>query len=367
MLSDRDVTEAVTSPWKGKNYSQRIWKNTQKLADEAGKIIDAGITAGQSYDKIAREIADLMDVGFYAASRLVRTEGARIYNNATLQGYKDMDVEWYSWLGTLDARTCESCGSKDGQHFKVSEAKTGVNLPPLHPNCRCTTIAYYPEDEKNPNAQRIARDPETGRNYKAPAGMDYKKWRETIAQKYGENALAVARAKYYNRDADDAEYRPMRKMLGKDAPETFAKYQDLKYNEPEKWHKIRLDERRRERLVQHPEQVLPRASGSIIEEPKFTKYFFGGTNQKGLSKGVAFTSHLGYDAGNWEQFRAEISERAKLNPARFTHENEHGKYYNQAMIVYGVKENPMDIMASWELKDDKLRFVTAFPNNKGET
>lgn len=43
-------------------------------------------------------------------------------------------------------RTCETCGALDGKRFKLSDKRDGVNFPPLHPNCRCTTIAYDPDD-----------------------------------------------------------------------------------------------------------------------------------------------------------------------------------------------------------------------------
>ncbi|MGN1108609.1 MAG: hypothetical protein ACI4RK_04435 [Oscillospiraceae bacterium] len=31
--------------------------------------------------------------------------------------------------------------------IKPADKKFGVNFPPLHPNCRCTKIAYDPDDD----------------------------------------------------------------------------------------------------------------------------------------------------------------------------------------------------------------------------
>ena len=42
----------------------------------------------------------------------------------------------FSWEGG-----CEICQALNGQAFKLSEAEAGVNLPPIHPNCKCTTRA----------------------------------------------------------------------------------------------------------------------------------------------------------------------------------------------------------------------------------
>jgi SPP1 gp7 family putative phage head morphogenesis protein len=181
------ITEAVENKWKGENYSQRVWKNTGLVAQEAGKIVDSGISSGTSVHKMAYELQDLMNVASYAAERLIRTETNRMHNDASLKAYNTMGVEEYRYLATLDARTCEVCGALDGQHFKVADAKTGVNFPPMHPNDRCTTVAYDPDEKLD--GVRIARNPTTGKNYKVSRDMTYEQWRKEINEKYGAGTL----------------------------------------------------------------------------------------------------------------------------------------------------------------------------------
>ena len=141
-LPNRTIQQALENRWHGANYSERVWANTHTVAKEAGRIIDAGVTAGTSVQNMTAELKDLMGVAWYAAERLIRTEVSRMHNDATLRGYKATGVKWYTWLGTLDARTCRICGALDGKHFRLTEAVTGKTLPPRHPNCRCTTVAY---------------------------------------------------------------------------------------------------------------------------------------------------------------------------------------------------------------------------------
>ena len=50
-------------------------------------------------------------------------------------------------MASFGERTCDVCGGLDGQLFKLSDKQPGVNFPPLHPNCRCTTIAVDPDDD----------------------------------------------------------------------------------------------------------------------------------------------------------------------------------------------------------------------------
>ena len=138
-----------------------------------------------------------MDVGSYAAARLIRTEVNRMHNDAALQSYKAMDLKEYRYLATLDARTCAVCGALDLKVFKVAEAKTGVNFPPMHPNDRCTIAPVIRGTE--PDGERTARNPETGKNYTVPADMTYEKWRKSISEKYGTDSIQTAQKKYWNR------------------------------------------------------------------------------------------------------------------------------------------------------------------------
>ena len=97
--------------------------------------------------------------------------------SVTLSIYKEDGVEKYQILATLDNRTCDICGELDGQVYWVKKAKIGVNYPPFHQNCRCTTIPYY-DDIDLTDQTRVARDPATGTTYEVPAEMTYKEWKK---------------------------------------------------------------------------------------------------------------------------------------------------------------------------------------------
>jgi SPP1 gp7 family putative phage head morphogenesis protein len=361
MISAQVINETLKSSWLGENYSERVWKNTHVLAQEASDIIQSGITSGRSIKQMQDELADVMDVGKYVAERLIRTETNYFHNQAEMQSYKSMGVEEYIFLATLDSRTCARCGALDKKIFKVSDIIVGVNYPPLHPNDRCVTTANVESAGK-----RIARDPTTGRNYYVDHNLSYTDWKKQINEKYGSNTLEKAQKMYFNRKSDKENLEKYQAVLGKDAPKALADFQNIKYSSSEEWKKIQLDYRRRNRLVQNSRLALPNAEKAKIDEPKFTNYFFGGNNNDGLSKGIAFNSHLGYNISNWKDFEQEILRKLKVNPATPDRITEHGSYYNQSMILYGVKNNPMDIKFVWEVKNDITRFVTAYPNRSSE-
>ena len=102
------------------------------------------------------------------------TESAYFATQGQKECYKELEVGEYEILGTLDSTTCRSCGSYDGKHFPTKDMQVGVNAPPFHPNCRCTTIPYF-DDEFTQNEKRAATD-ENG-NYIEVGNMNYEEWK----------------------------------------------------------------------------------------------------------------------------------------------------------------------------------------------
>ncbi len=48
----------------------------------------------------------------------------------------------YTYVCEHSETTCSQCQALAGQTFNISDAQEGVNLPPMHPNCRCTIQGY---------------------------------------------------------------------------------------------------------------------------------------------------------------------------------------------------------------------------------
>ena len=172
-LDSQTVQEILNYKIEGKHFSNRIWTNTDILAEQINSKIATAVAIGQSPEKTIREVRERFDVGRFYAERLVRTESAFYHNSAELRAYQELGVEKYRIIATLDNRTSNICQHKDHKVFKISEAKQGVNFPPFHPLCRTTTAAYFGE-EFEPET-RIARDPKTGKSYEI-SNMSYEQW-----------------------------------------------------------------------------------------------------------------------------------------------------------------------------------------------
>ena len=90
MLNQRTVEKILETKFEGSNYSERIWKNTDILANSLQDILARAVATGQAPEKTIREVMERFDVGFSNASRLVRTETNYFENKGELESYKEL-------------------------------------------------------------------------------------------------------------------------------------------------------------------------------------------------------------------------------------------------------------------------------------
>jgi len=178
------IKKLLEYPWNGKSYSANVWDLERGFVDGLNRVLTTGLIRGQSVQEMSRALRDaaLGKEGkkggeLYRAQRLIRTETNFILNQASKDMYEEAEVEEYEFLGTLDSRTCEHCGGLDGKHYPVKDEKPGVNYPPLHPLCRCTTISYF----SDLGGERVARAAD-GSSYTVPGDMSYEEWRGGLAE-----------------------------------------------------------------------------------------------------------------------------------------------------------------------------------------
>lgn len=182
-LDDKQISKVINKPWAvdGKNFSERIWGNHQKLVNELNNTLTQNIILGKDPQKAIDEIARKMNTSKVNAGRLVMTEEAFFSSAAQKDCFTELDVEMYEIVATLDSHTSDICRGMDGKHFKMSEWKVGETAPPFHVHCRSTTVPYF-DDEFDAVGERAARDEETGKTYFVPGNMTYKEWDKAFVQ-----------------------------------------------------------------------------------------------------------------------------------------------------------------------------------------
>ena len=182
-LDDKQISKVINKPWAvdGKNFSERIWGNRQKLVNELNQTLTQNIILGKDPQKAIDELARKMNTSKVNAGRLVMTEEAFFSSAAQKDCFAELDVEMYEIVATLDSHTSDICRGMDGKHFKMSEWKVGETAPPFHVHCRSTTVPYF-DDEFDAVGGRAARDEETGKTYFVPGNMTYKEWDKAFVQ-----------------------------------------------------------------------------------------------------------------------------------------------------------------------------------------
>lgn len=173
-VDEKELEGVLRTPWSGKNYSARIWKNGEKLAATIQQTVVAGMHRGCSADELARYVKQRMNVGYSQAIRLVRTELNYVENRAIAAGIKESGMKYYRFVATLDRRTSATCRDHDGHIYPVDDYSPGTNAPPLHPHCRSTIVGSVKGDGK-PRGERAARNAD-GKYIRVPASMTYAEW-----------------------------------------------------------------------------------------------------------------------------------------------------------------------------------------------
>lgn len=141
VVSRDKIKTVLDKPWSGANFSQRLWSNTDKLAETVKQEIVNGMIQGINLKTMTKRVSEKFETAKKNdVERLLRTEVNYVLNQATLDGYKEAGIEKYEFSATLDNRTSQICSELHGNIFEIKNIAVGVNYPPMHPRCRSTTI-----------------------------------------------------------------------------------------------------------------------------------------------------------------------------------------------------------------------------------
>lgn len=290
-INNRAIEELINYPFSGTSYSDRIWKQKEDLVYKLKDSIMDMIIKGTNPNELAEDFAKYFGSKEYEAYRLLQMEGAFIIEQATLKGYEEDGIDEYEILATLDIKTSKICRAQDGKKYKCSEAVTGVNSPPFHWHCRTTTIPYIEDGEIG---KKIARDPITGKNYEVPADMKYKEWHKQYVEDNPEAVIEEKKIK--NRYNDKKQHEKYKNVLGKEVPNSFDKFQELKYNNVNEWNPVKqnfVDANRYNKIVNEASNLnikgipIKKINRIDLNEYEFDYKHINNERQHGVTKEMA--------------------------------------------------------------------------------
>ena len=135
--------EILPVPWlkDGKTYSQRLYNNVANFESKLAFVLEEGITKGKGMDWMIEAWRKLTGSTAYEAARLIKTETMAYWTMATKKAYLDMGITYVEIVG--DANCGTVCLSYvGGSPVPLADAEAGGLLPPYHPNCACSFVAY---------------------------------------------------------------------------------------------------------------------------------------------------------------------------------------------------------------------------------
>lgn len=132
------VQQLINAIWcaDGKSWSQRIWENTELLAETLNEGLIHCVATGKKTSELKKILQERFGVSYSRADALVRTELAHIQTEAAKKRYEDAGLQYVEVWAPKDERQCEICGELHMKRYPV-----GAAMPiPAHPRCRCCII-----------------------------------------------------------------------------------------------------------------------------------------------------------------------------------------------------------------------------------
>lgn len=129
----KDVRKIIDANFKGKHFSQRVWKNEKEVARHLHKQVKEFLNGKINVNQIKRDIEKTYNTSAYNAKRLVTTEVSRCSSDAFDRLCKETGVKRVRYNATLDSRLCSDCAQYHDKPFDFDEK---IELP-QHALCRC--------------------------------------------------------------------------------------------------------------------------------------------------------------------------------------------------------------------------------------
>lgn len=176
--AEMPVPPGIGCNWSSKYYTGLTEKKQTDYIDLLNNSSHLLLTAasiyadisGESYERIKYYLhrgfcteVDVFDFSY---------ESNLLASKQTFASYQNCGIAHYCFLSSLDECTCPICGELDGKIFPVSEKQIGINCPPMHKGCRCTTVSVI--DGCIPKERR-ARNPITKKSELIPF-ITYSDW-----------------------------------------------------------------------------------------------------------------------------------------------------------------------------------------------
>lgn len=143
------MQSVLDADFYGQKFSSRIWgsKGLQaNLQGEVSSTLNRIFTDMMGYKQEMGRLAKKYETSKSNAQRLLKTEIARINADTQLAMLKDNGFTHMIYVAEPGA--CDICGPLDQKAIPIDKVEKGVNMFPMHPNCRCSAYGHIKMDYK---------------------------------------------------------------------------------------------------------------------------------------------------------------------------------------------------------------------------
>ena len=133
----------------GQKFSSRIWGSKGLQANLQGEVsssLSRIFTDMMGYKQEMARLAKKYETSKANAQRLLKTEIARINADTQLAMLKDNGFTHMIFV--VEPGACDICGPLDQKAIPIDKVEKGVNMFPMHPNCRCSAYGHIKMDYK---------------------------------------------------------------------------------------------------------------------------------------------------------------------------------------------------------------------------
>lgn len=141
------INASHQSPTRGAGeptFSERIWVQQATLRQDLHRELMIGLIQGRNPKQIAPKIQKKYGTHRYEAERLLVTEMRNVQTMSQRLSYERNGFDQYTYIA--EPSCCPVCAQLNGTHHRVEDMQPGLNAPPMHPWCRCSTAAWMDSD-----------------------------------------------------------------------------------------------------------------------------------------------------------------------------------------------------------------------------
>ncbi|MFS9027742.1 minor capsid protein [Streptococcus cristatus] len=143
------MQSVLDADFYGQNFSSRVWGRTglqANLQKDVFSSLDRIYTDMMGYKQEMARLTKKYETSKANAQRLLKTEIARINADTQLAMLKDNGFTHMIYVAEPGA--CDICGPLDQKAIPIDKVEKGVNMFPMHPNCRCSAYGHIKMDYK---------------------------------------------------------------------------------------------------------------------------------------------------------------------------------------------------------------------------